>query len=189
MGDMNFRDKLDLEMKDVVFTDKSRNKVLERAALHSRAAPYNDAVGYGSADGNDGPASRDRAAGHGRDTLFGNADMRDRAALHKGAVSYGSADGNGMAALSRKAALCGNTASPDGKASWAMVWRERLQSFMNLELRIPVKPLVVALLITVSGIVYACFGITRVSAEDIRNSSIAVVDSNQGGQADGIYKN
>jgi hypothetical protein len=135
MGDMNFRDKLDSEMKDVVFTDKSRNKVLERAALHSRAAERRN------------------------DALHGNADIRDRAA------------------------------SPDRRVSGAKVWRERLQSFMNLELRIPVKPLVVALLITVSGIVYACFGITRVSAEDIRNSSIAVVDSNQGGQADGIYKN
>ncbi len=130
MGDMNFRNRLDSEMKDVVFTDKSRNKVLERAAGHGIAAQR------------------------------GNADI-----------------------LGSTAAL------PDWRASGAKTWRERLYSFMNQELRIPVKPLVVALLITVSGIVYACVGIARVSAEDIRNSSIAVVDSNRGGQADGIYKN
>ena len=116
MSDMNFRHKLDSEMKNTVFPDAARKKVLERAAGHGRAA----------------------------------------------------ASGNRLSGVKK--------------------WRESLHSLMNMELRIPVKPLVVALLITVSGIVYACVGVTRVSAEDIRKSSITVVDSNQGGQADGIYK-
>lgn len=165
MGDMNFRDKLDSEMKNVVFTDKSRNKVLERAALHGGAAGRRKAVPYG------------------------NAGIRGGAASYNDAVGCGSADGNGRTTSRDRAALCGNTALSGRRAPGVKIWRERFQSFMNLELRIPVKPLVVALLITVSGIIYACVGITRVSAEDIRNSSIAVVDSNRGGQADGIYKN
>ncbi len=162
MGDMNFRDKLDSEMKDVVFTDKSRNKVLERAA----------SCGGG--------------AEHRKDALYGNAGIRERAAPYEVVVNYGSDDGNGDG--NGGPASRDKAASSDERAPGAKSWRERLYSFMNLELRIPVKPLVVALLITVSGIVYACFGIARVSAEDIRNSSIAVVDGNRGGQADGIYK-
>lgn len=165
MSDMNFRDKLDLEMKNVVFTDKSRKKVLEQAALHGGAAGRRKAVPYG------------------------NAGIRGGAASYNDAVGCGSADGNGRTTSRDRAALCGNTALSGRRAPGVKIWRERFQSFMNLELRIPVKPLVVALLITVSGIIYACVGITRVSAEDIRNSSIAVVDSNRGGQADGIYKN
>ncbi len=171
MGDMNFRDKLDSELKNIVFSDKSRNSVLERVAEHRKAASHENA------DINGRVASHNRMA------------IRDRAALYGGAADYGSADGNGRATSRSRAVLRSNPATSDRRASGAKAWRERFQFFMNMELRIPVKPLVVALLITVSGIVYACIGITRVSAEDIRNSSIAVVDSNQGGQTDGIYKN
>ena len=116
MSDMNFRHKLDSELKNIVFPDAARKKVLERVAGHRSAA------------------------------------------------------------------------ASDRRLTGVKARRESLHSFMNMELRIPVKPLVIALLITVSGIVYACVGVARISAEDIRKSSITVVDSNLGGQADGIYK-
>lgn len=64
---------------------------------------------------------------------------------------------------------------------------ERINRFLETELRIPVKPLVVVLLIALSGLVYSCIGVAGVSAEEMQKSSITVVDSN-GGQADELYK-
>lgn len=53
---------------------------------------------------------------------------------------------------------------------------ERLRAFLDLELRIPVTPFAVARLITLSVLVYGCIGAVSVSAEEIRDSVIAVVD-------------
>jgi hypothetical protein len=67
--------------------------------------------------------------------------------------------------------------------------QRRLHEFLNAEIRIPVRPLVIALLITISGLVYAGIGVTSVSAEEIEKSSITVMESKDGGQADDLYKN
>lgn len=67
-------------------------------------------------------------------------------------------------------------------------WLKRINRFLETELRISVKPLVVALLITLSGLVYSCIGVAGVSAEEMQKSSITVVDSSIGGQADELYK-
>lgn len=67
--------------------------------------------------------------------------------------------------------------------------KERLLAFLNVEIRIPVRPLVIVLLITLSGLIYAGIGLTGVSAEEIKKSSITVVESKDGGQINDIYKN
>ena len=69
-----------------------------------------------------------------------------------------------------------------------MVWLERIKGFLDTELKIPVTPVAVALLITLSSLIYGCIGVTNVSAEEIQKSSITVVDGNQGGQANELYK-
>lgn len=66
---------------------------------------------------------------------------------------------------------------------------ERLYLLLNTELRIPVKPVVVALLVTVSGLIFTCADTAGVSAEEIRKSRIEVVETKNGGQPDDIYKN
>ncbi|HEX2945430.1 MAG TPA: hypothetical protein VHT96_05715 [Clostridia bacterium] len=175
MSDVKFGKKLDSELKNIVFTDKSRNRVLERAAGRRRAPEYGGAADHASA-ASGRAAEQSRAVEHSETAAF-------RSSADHTSADHGNAAEHNVAAALRSAAAAGR------RLSGAKEWWERLHSFMNLELRIPVKPLVVALFITVSGIVYACFGVTRVSAEDIRRSSITVVNSNQGGQADGIYKN
>ena len=64
------------------------------------------------------------------------------------------------------------------------VWMERLKDFLEMELRIPVKPLVVVLLITLSGLIYSCIDAAGVSAEEMQKSSITVVESDNGGSGE-----
>lgn len=73
------------------------------------------------------------------------------------------------------------------KQTYAL-WLERINGFLETELRIPVKPLAVALLITLSGFIYGFIGAAGVSAEEVQKSSITVMDGTGGGQADELYK-
>jgi len=122
MSDFNFRGRLDSELKNIEFTEQSKQKVLER--VKKDVAHYSD-------------RSSQIGLKHGQ--------------------TY-------------------------------TAWLEQVNRFLEIELRIPVKPLAVALLITMSGLVYGCIGAAGVSAEEMQKSSITVIDSNNGGQSNDLYK-
>lgn len=65
----------------------------------------------------------------------------------------------------------------------------RLNAFLNRELRIPVQPFAAALLITATLMIYVFVGDFRVSPEDKQKSRIVVVENSDGRQGNDIYKN
>jgi len=64
----------------------------------------------------------------------------------------------------------------------------RLGYLLNLEIRIPLKPMAAALLITVSGFVFSFVGVTRVTDSDLKKSRIIVIDNTDGRSSYDSYK-